>query len=501
MEKKVIFRNITCSVLLQFVTILSGFVVPKIILSHFGSEINGLISSINQFLNYIQLLEGGLSSVIMAALYKPLAEKDVYSISRVIKAAQLFFRKIAIIFVVYMFAVAIVYPLIIDTEFSYLYLMLLIIVLGSHLFIQYFFSLTWKLLLNADRRVYIVSITQIIVVILNMVVVVICSRIFHDILALKIASAAIYVIQPLIYGFYIRKHYYIQTNIEPDNTALSQRWSGFGINLAYFVHTNTDVVILTLFSSLTNVSVYSVYLLVINAMKNFVMSISQAIMPSFGKVIVTEDNATANDRFEMYEFGIYFVSSIIFTCGLLLITPFVKVYTANIHDANYEQYAFGYLLTVAEMIYCYRDSYVAAAYSAGHFKQVTKYAVIEALLNLFLSLMLVRRFGIVGVAIGTLVSMIYRGIAHVIYLRDNILMREPMLAVKKAAVFAASILFTVIISHSILTDSAGSYLQWLVLAIKEVVITVLVVSAAATVFFKNDFQRLLNSSFGRLIRR
>ena len=110
MERKVILRNIISSILLQFVTILSGFTVPKVILSYFGSNVNGLISSINQFLNYIQLLEGGLSGVIMSALYRPLAEGDNEAISRVIKAAQQFFKKIACIFVVYMLVVAFVYP-------------------------------------------------------------------------------------------------------------------------------------------------------------------------------------------------------------------------------------------------------------------------------------------------------------------------------------------------------------------------------------------------------
>ena len=43
--------------MLQFVTIISGFIIPRIILTTFGSEVNGLVSSLNQFLNYINLLK------------------------------------------------------------------------------------------------------------------------------------------------------------------------------------------------------------------------------------------------------------------------------------------------------------------------------------------------------------------------------------------------------------------------------------------------------------
>ena len=39
---------------------------------NFGSEINGLVSSITQFLSFISLLEGGLGAVVLAELYLPI---------------------------------------------------------------------------------------------------------------------------------------------------------------------------------------------------------------------------------------------------------------------------------------------------------------------------------------------------------------------------------------------------------------------------------------------
>ena len=55
--------NMISSLGLQFITILSGFIIPRQILLVFGSDINGLINSLTQFLNYISLVEGGLGSV------------------------------------------------------------------------------------------------------------------------------------------------------------------------------------------------------------------------------------------------------------------------------------------------------------------------------------------------------------------------------------------------------------------------------------------------------
>ena len=90
--------NMAISLLLQIVTIISSFIIPKQILLSFGSEVNGLVNSITQFLNYISLIEGGLGSVLMTALYQPLNENDFEKVSRIIVAGNNFFKKIAKIF-------------------------------------------------------------------------------------------------------------------------------------------------------------------------------------------------------------------------------------------------------------------------------------------------------------------------------------------------------------------------------------------------------------------
>ncbi len=498
MEKKLIIRNIGCSLLLQVVTMISRFVIPKLILSSFGSDINGLTSSITQLLDYIQLLEGGLGGVVMAALYKPLAEKDEHKISAIINATQNFFNKLGLIYVVYMLAVAFIYPLVVDTGFSFWYSFSLVIVLGSGVFVLYFFAFSFKLLLNADRKVYIVSIMQSILMLINMIALIFLIRYFKDILIIKLVSALIYLTQPFVYRFFVKKYYNLDKTVPPDNEALANRWSGFGINLAYFVHTNTDIVILTAFAAFSDISVYVIYLMVVNAMKTVIIAISQAVIPSFGKAVVTEDAKTLNDRFELYEFGIYFVTTVLFTCGLFLITPFIRVYTADIHDADYEQYLFGYILTLAEMMYSYRDPYLQTSLAAGHFKQVTKYAVAEVVVNLTISILLVRRFGITGVAIGTLAAVVTRGIAHVIYLKNNILMRSPLIAVKKMLLFGVTALVTFLLSNLLLEDSAASYFEWIILGFKEFAICIILISGMTLVFFRPIAVRILKDVTNRI---
>ena len=83
MKSKVTLINVVSSLILQVVTVLSGFIIPKIILTNFDSSVNGLVSSLNQFLSYITLIEGGITGVVLANLYKPLVDHDNKKISAI----------------------------------------------------------------------------------------------------------------------------------------------------------------------------------------------------------------------------------------------------------------------------------------------------------------------------------------------------------------------------------------------------------------------------------
>ena len=94
-SKKAIY-NIITNLVLQLIIVIYGFVVPKIIIQTFGSGVNGLVSSITQFLAYITLLESGVGPVVKAALYKPIAKKDNKTIANILKTSERFFKRIYI---------------------------------------------------------------------------------------------------------------------------------------------------------------------------------------------------------------------------------------------------------------------------------------------------------------------------------------------------------------------------------------------------------------------
>ena len=167
MRSKYALRNMTSSLLLQGVTMVCGIILPRLLISTYGSVVNAACSSITQFLGYIVLFEAGVGGVVRAALYRPLAAKDMPAVSSILRATDQFFRRVACIFIVWAVGVAVVYPFFVRDNFDYLFTSSLVLIIAVSTFSQYFFGMSRQVLLQADQRRYITCIAQIFTVLLS----------------------------------------------------------------------------------------------------------------------------------------------------------------------------------------------------------------------------------------------------------------------------------------------------------------------------------------------
>ena len=118
MRSRKLLYNTISSFVFQITTIICGFILPRLILSNFGTEINGLVNSITQFLGLISFLELGVGAVVQSSLYKPLADKDEDSVSKIIASADKFFKKLGFILFIYVIILVIFYPIFVNQNFG-----------------------------------------------------------------------------------------------------------------------------------------------------------------------------------------------------------------------------------------------------------------------------------------------------------------------------------------------------------------------------------------------
>ena len=259
MRSKKALKNTITSMIYQLVSVICGLIVPRLILVSFGSTYNGITSSITQFLQCASLLVAGVGGVTRAALYKPLAAENYNEINSIVNATATFMRKTAVILTVGIGVFACFYPFLVDYEFEWFFSFSLVLILGISTIMQYYFGITYQLLLMADQKYYVVSLIQIFTTVLNTVMAIILLKSGFGIHLVKLASAFAFSLNPVLINIYVRKFYKIDRKVKPNNKALAQRWDAFGQSFASFIHNNTDVIVLTIFADIKEVSVYTVY--------------------------------------------------------------------------------------------------------------------------------------------------------------------------------------------------------------------------------------------------
>ena len=488
--KKSIY-NTSFLLIQQIITSVYGLVVPSLIINTYGSEINGDNASITQFLSNIALLESGIGGVITAALYKPLACYDMDKLSGIVRATEQFFQRLACFFVVYLGVIALVYPCFVRDSFPWIFTFSLVLIMGISTFAQYYFGITYQLLIQADQKSYIISTLQIISTICVLILTVLCVKMNFSIHTLKLTCAAVYVFRPMMLGRFVKMRYKIKQDVLPDREALDQRWDGLAHHVAYIIHYNTDITVLTVFTGVLEVSVYSVYYNIVSNVYKIVSSVTLGIKDSVGNIIACGEKKLLERTLNEFETLNFMLINVFYSCVLILIVPFIKLYTAGVSDVDYIRPYFAFWLVVSEAAYGIRCPYDMIIFAAGHFKQTKKGAYIEACLNIAISLLLVGKWGIEGVAIGTFIAMFFRALQYAVYLEKNIIYRPIKYFLKKLSInllLGCSICW----GSTFIQYRVDTFLQWFLYAAIVFSLILAINIAINYIVYKDDVTGIMN---------
>lgn len=498
MRSKLALRNILMSTGAIFVSIVIGLVVPRYILSYYGSEVNGLVSSINQFLNYITILESGVGAVVVTCLYKPLAENDYKKINQIISKSRRFFLGIVGVYLVYVVVLAILYPLVTETSFKHVYVSMMVLVLGITLFVQYCFTINYSLILQAAQRYYVASFTSMLLQIINAIVSVVLIVLHADILWVKLVSSLIFVLNPVILSIYVRKIIPGLSFNEKSDFVIPQKRDTLVHNLTYVIHNNTDIVMITLFLGVRMVSIYSVYNMVISSLRRLLESFSSGTQSAFGDMIARDQFENLKKSFYRFECLVQIITTIVFTVTAVMLVPFVLLYTKGVTDISYNVPLFSYVMVLAEAIYIFRLPYHTLVKASASFKDTRNSAIIEAGLNIFITIILINIIGLPGAAFGTLFAMLYRTVYYIIYFRNKYIDLNVGKTLRR---ICTNIIFGVgicILFKGIAIRYCDSAISWVLCSAMVLMVTTVIVSFGNYILFKNEFISVLRYAMEKI---
>lgn len=426
MNKKNITKNLLISFLGQIIIIVLGFVLPRIILKNYGSDTNGLTSTITQIFTYLALFEAGISQATKNALFRPINDNDREKMSEIVATSKKQFGRVSLLYGCGVITLAIVLPFILKTDYNYWTIFLIVFFEGLTNSVCFYFINTRSAFLSANGKNYVITSIDVVARVFSYGIKILLALFKVNIVIIQACFFATSLLKLLFYYLYTKKKYpWLKFNSNTTTKKLPDKNSYIVTEIAWTIFSSTDMIVLSIFVSTSLSSVYSVYSMVFMALSGLLNSVYLSINYVLGQTYHKDINEYKKIH-DIYNSFFMATITILIGAAYVLIVPFVKIYTKDIND---EQYLYKWLPLLFSIIQLLSWSrYLPGNLSgiAGYAKPTSIISMIEAALNIVLSIAFVFFLGINGVLLATVISLPIKVIYLNILSEHTILKRNPL---------------------------------------------------------------------------
>ncbi len=412
-------KNMAWGIISKAISLVLSFGSRTIFIYFLGKEYLGINSLYTEVLSMLSLAELGFGTAFTFAMYKPIANNDDEKIRQLITLFRKVYSNIAIVVTVIGLGLLPFLQYIVKgaDSLTLVQLRLYFAIFLTNTVINYFvqYKITY---VNARMQSYVVTniemITNFVIIASQCVVLLL----FKNYLAYLLINTGLLIASRFIISLYLNKKYPILNETpstplqEKERKIIYKDVRGLALqNFASVAIHSTDNLIISMASGLgvIGVGLVSNYNTLITSVTAFITIILTALTPGFGNLVAStsqEHYKEVFDEVNFYDFWIYGFCSIAF---LVLIPPFITLWLGQdflIEDAPF----FLIILNVYLQGQC--TIYNNARNAKGNFNLDKWISVIQAIINLVVSIVCARAYGLLGVYIGTIASRLFFTIAR-----------------------------------------------------------------------------------------
>ena len=497
-RKRSSFRNMITAVSSNVLTIIVGLVAQAVFIKILGSEYLGLNGLFSNIISMLGIAELGIGSAIIYNMYKPIAEDD----HEKIKSLMQFYKKsyriitliisiIGLLIIPFIKYIVDIESVTVDINVYLVYILFLLETVCSYI-------LSYKRsMLYADQKEYITNLIHMGYTIIVNTLQLAFLYFTHNYYLYLIIKIIMRLLENVVISLYVnRKYEYLKEN---DATSLDKKTEKdifqkikalFFHKIGTFIVSGTDNIIISKYLGLVTVGLYSNYYLIINAVQTVLNHIIQATKASIGNLLVTETKEKQFDIFDKIRFVNFWISCFSSICIFVIMDSFITIWIGYKFVLPTKVLL---VLVINFFIVSSRSTYGAFKEAAGIFYEDRFVPIIESLLNIVLSIIFVKKFGLMGVFMGTIGSgLILWLYSYPKYVYKNLFGRSYIDYMKETIyyfiIFALIAGFTY--SLAVLISFDNVYLQF----ISNVLISVIVPNVILLLLFSKDdnFKYFLN---------
>ncbi len=433
-------NNLLSSLLYQVVLISLSFLLPRLYLENFGSEVNGVLSTIKQIFTYMCLLEAGVGLATTQALYKRIGEKDYESASSVLSATNAYYIKTGMVYLLLVIVIAVVYSFAVPTSIDSTVLFFIIILNAIPALFSYFVQAKYRILMEVDGRKYVLNNAETVVQLASNAGKILVLLLTDSLILIQLVYCIIALVQLVFLYIYAKRRYkWLDLKANPDFEAISQKNSVLVHQLSGMVFNNTDVILISVLCDFKAVSIYAIYNIFFSQVQNFITSVVSSFTFALGQVFHT-DREKFDKLFCAYETFYIMITCVFYTLMAVFLLPLIQIYTSGINDAEYTNVFLVLLFVIMNLLACGKLPVTGIIEYSGHFAKTRSHAIWEMVINITLSVAAIMYMRICGAILGTIAALIYRNIVTIYYSNRKVLKRSQMgtykILISNWAVFA-----------------------------------------------------------------
>lgn len=420
MRVKSTLYNSVAGLINRIAAMVSVFLVRRFFVMNLETEYLGLEGLFSNILGIFSLVEFGLGTAISFDLFEPVHKKDRSQLS----SFMMLYKKAYYILGAVIFALSLCFvPLMLNFIKDYTIdggnIKLYFIIYASGVSVTYFFSYKRTLLFALQKNYIVLMVDSAIKILLSILQIYVLINYHNYLLYLVLIVLANISANIVVSIICDRGHYYDRKCAEPLSEYYKQKIiadvKAIAVtNISWQGIVSTDNIIISLLTGVMNLAKNANYTLMTAAISSIISSVLGGVSASVGDLLAEKDRKKIREYFHRYCF-IYFICSSYAALGLFFVSADVITLWVG-RDFVFDTcivfvISFNLFLSlVLKPLGDYQN------YS-GCFVYYKSYSVVTLLINLSVSVIFAKIWGVIGVFLGSLAAYIFMIIvfANIIY--------------------------------------------------------------------------------------
>lgn len=496
-------KNMLTSVGISLIMILLGFFTRKLFVDNIGVQYLGLNGLLQNILGVTSLLEGGFATSVVYNMYKPIAEDNHEKIIALLQLYRKVYRYIAL--GIFLFSL-LLYPFIgffIKGADSLQYVSLVYFIFVFNSLIGYFTAYKWSII-NASQKNYKLAFTNLVYQVgLNFAKLAVLYYTQNYILYLVVESlfglglnVAVVRKANSLFPYIVTKNKYIVEDAVKKNIIQNMKYI-FIINIGTYLMHSTDNIVISSFVGISIVGLYSNYTLISGIVKSMVSQILNSFSDSVGDLVASE----SKDRvYEVYK-TVFFVNFLVVSIPSIIMyttfNPFINWWLGA--EYALPDYVVG-IIVFNFYIMQMRESAITFKGKSGIFFPDRYTTLLQGIINLVLSLLLVRYFDLFGVLLATALSVLAIGFWQYPRICYKYIFHQPLKAYFKQYFIYTSVAICALII-SLVINKCYTFDNQLIMAIMNGMVSLIVILIVYYFLFFHSNQFVALISYGKNISK